>query len=807
MFRKLCAVSLSWMLVSSLSLVAASPRVVARKGSIAGPTLLSQTKVNPAQYVNPFIGTDRGTAQEFIGGGAGGNTFPGATVPFGMVQWSPDTASSFSQEESGSYVYRDGAIRGFSLTHLSGPGCPVYADVPFMPFNGEMRVSPASSPDAYMAKFSHEHERAAPGYYEVALDSGIKVGLTATTRTGAGAFTYPSSTDASLLINVGRNATGVTDAELEFIGDRKVGGSVMSGRFCDTRNQYKLYFVAEFDRPFKSFGTWRGDDITAGSRAVRGARSGGYVTFDTTANQAVQVKVGLSYVSLTNAAMNLFVENMSGDFAKVRDAAHADWNKMLGRIEVGGGTQQEKQIFYTALYHALLHPNVFSDVNGEYIGFDNRVHLARGYTHYANYSGWDIYRCEVQLLALLFPSQASDMMQSLVMDAAQGGGLPKWSVANDESGVMVGDPSVPIIASAYAFGAKNFDTGAALKAMLKGATDPNARSRSYTQRGALSEYLKYGYITIENEVWGSSATTLEYTTADFAIAQFAKTLGDRTTYQTFMRRAQFWKNMIDREAGLIHPRDAKGAFIGGIDPQTKEFTNKLPWDPTKENGFVEGNAVQYTWMIPYNMRALFDSIGGNEHVVKKLDAFFTELNAGPHRPYFYIGNEPVFGVPWAYNFAGAPWRTQSVVRRVMTELFTNQPGGLPGNDDLGATSSWYVFAALGIYPLIPAVGGFALNSPLFPTITIHLKDGKRLKIESTGAHASAPFVQALQLNGRPYESTWLSLSTAARGATLRFKLGKAPNKNWANKPTAAPPSFDEGMARQHTTNQTSLCKH
>ncbi|HEV7860308.1 MAG TPA: GH92 family glycosyl hydrolase, partial [Pyrinomonadaceae bacterium] len=550
MFGKLCAVSLSWMLVCTVSLTAITSDVAAQKVSIAGPILLTGAFVNPAQYVNPFIGTERGTAQEFIGGGAGGNTFPGATVPFGMVQWSPDTASSFSQDESGSYVYRDNAIRGFSLTHLNGPGCPVYADVPFMPLTGEARVSPASDPDAYVAKFSHDYERAAPGHYAVALDSGITVDLTATARTGFASFTYPSSTDASLLINVGRNATGVTDASLELTGDRQVSGSLMSGRFCGTRNEYKLYFFAEFERPFKSFGAWHGADIKRGERVVKGAKTGGYVTFDTTANQLVRVKVGLSYVSVKNAELNLRAENRGWDFAAVRDAASARWNQMLGRIEVSGGTRSERQVFYTALYHALLHPNVFSDANGEYMGFDNQVHLARGYTQYANYSGWDIYRCEVQLLALLFPVEASDMMQSLVMDASQGGGLPKWSVANDESGVMVGDPSVPIIASAYAFGAKHFDTRAALKAMLKGATDPDARSKSYAQRGALREYLKYGYITIENEVWGSSATTLEYTTADFCIAQFAKSLGDRTTYQTFMRRAQFWKNMIDREAGL-----------------------------------------------------------------------------------------------------------------------------------------------------------------------------------------------------------------------------------------------------------------
>jgi predicted alpha-1,2-mannosidase len=793
-FGKLCALSLSWMLVSSLSLAADSSNASLPKGMITGPASSSGADVNYVQYVNPFIGTGRSTAKEFIGGGAGGNVFPGATTAFGMVQWSPDTASSFSQDEAGSYIYRDDAIRGFSLTHLNGPGCPVYADVPFMPLTGEVRGAPGQ--DVYMAKFSHADERAAPGYYEVALDSGIKVSLTATKRTGFGTFSYPAaSPGASLLIDVGRNATGVTDAELEFTGERQVSGSVTSGRFCGTRNQYKLYFFAEFDRPFKSFGTWREAIMSPNSRAVKGAKTGGYVTFDATSNQLVQVKLGLSYVSVKNARLNLREENNEWDFKAVRDAASARWNQMLGRIEIGGGTIDEKRVFYTALYHALLHPNVFSDVNGEYVGFDNQVHVARGYTQYANYSGWDIYRCEVQLLALLFPFEASDMMQSLVMDAQQGGGLPRWSVANDESGVMVGDPAVPIIASAYAFGAKNFDTRGALKAMLKGAMDPAARSKSYTQRGALGEYLKYGYIPIENEVWGSSATTLEYTTADFAIAQFANSLGDRTNYQTFMRRAQYWKNMMDRETGLIHPRDAKGAFIGGVDPQTKAFTNGLPWDPVKENGFVEGNAVQYTWMIPYNLRALFDSMGGNERVVKRLDDFFTELNAGPHRPYFYIGNEPVFGVPWSYNFAGAPWRTQSVVRRVMTELFDNQPGGLPGNDDLGATSSWYVFAATGLYPLIPAVGGFVINSPLFPNITLHLTNGRRLKIEASGAKADAPYVQELSLNGRLYESTWLPLATAARGATLRFKLDRAPNTKWANKPSAAPPSFDAGPVR------------
>ncbi len=757
------------------------------------------------QHVNPFIGTANSPLPDYLGGNGSGNTFPGATLPFGMIQWSPDTEKGFGKEERGSYLYADTMIRGFSLTHLSGPGCPVFGDVPFMAFVGQVTASPATDPNAYMAKFAHADEKASPGSYEVTLQSGVNVKLAATERSGFGTFTYPSSPDATMLIN-GRDAAGTPDAEMQIVGDKQISGSITSGGFCGARNKYKLYFVAEFDRPFKRTGTWQAANITHGSRAVKGTKAGAYVTFDTTANKTVQVKVGLSYVSTQNASLNLRAENADWDFAAVQKRGRERWNEALRRIEVKGGTDTEKHIFYTALYHTLLHPNVFSDANGEYMGFDDRVHKSSGHTQYTNFSGWDIYRSESPLIALLFPKEASDMAQSLVLDAQQGGGLPIWPVANDESGAMYGDPSTAIIASSYAFGAKDFDTKAALKQMIKGAVDPETKSKSYPERKGLREYLQYGYIPMDatkdqfgNTLWGSPSIAQEYMIADFSLAQFAQAHGDTATYKEMMRRSQFWTRIFDPQNKYIRGRYADGSWLPGFDFKAQVYDKKLPWSPSSHKSYVEGNAAQYTWMIPHNMRALFDRIGGNEAVIKRLDNFFTELNAGPNRPYFFIGNEPVFAAPWAYDFAGAPYKTQAIVRRALLELFTNDPGGIPGNDDLGATSSLIVYAAVGLYPAIPGVGGFTISSPLFPEITVRLKDNqKQLKIIGQGASATTPYVQELRLNGKPYNSTWLPFETIANGATLQFKLSNAPNTKWATEPLAAPPSFAEGMEGEHT---------
>ena len=748
--------------------------------SVSGELRSGQTGANthegsgPADYVNTFVGT---------AGPDMGNTYPGAALPFGMIQWSPETTTGYIRR-GGSYVYSDDTIRGFSLTHLSGPGCPVLGDIPIQPVVGGVTSSPATDALEYLAKFSHRNEEASPGFYSVGLDNGAKVELTVATRAGLGRFSFPASRRGSnILFDVGHNSTDVMDASIEIEGTNKISGSVSSGALChNAPNRYTVYFVAEFDRPFSSFGTWNGYTVNKNQRSATGPHTGGWVGFDPATSGVVELRIALSYVSVANAWENLNRDMPGWDFDAVRAAARNKWNDDLERISVTGGTDDEKRVFYTALYHAFLHPNVFSDVNNEYAGFDKKIHVAKGFTLYANFSGWDIYRCEVQLLAMLFPQETSDMMQSLVVDAEQGGGLPVWAVDNDDACRMVGSPSCPIIADAYAFGARNFDTQAALAAMLKGATQPGVHCNQCQEWDSLDYYLKYGYLgpdTPGRYRTGGPSQTLEFTTADFSIAQLAQALGDTATYQVFMKRAQFWRNTFDTKTGYVEPRTKDGSFI--------------PVDPANHQYFIEGNAAQYSWMIPYNLRSLFDLMGGNAKVVQRLDTFFTELNAGGDRPYFFIGNEPVFSVPWAYDFAGAPWGAQSATRRTELELFTPQPDGEPGNDDLGATSAWYVFAALGVYPAIPAVGGLALNSPLFPRATIHLGNGKTIEIEGENASASNPYVQSLRVNGQPSEKTWLPYNTLSQGATLQFKLGNAPNKQWGTKPEDAPPSFSEGM--------------
>jgi predicted alpha-1,2-mannosidase len=635
----------------------------------AAATTPSTTTGDLTQDVNPFVGTD--------GGGA---TFPGADAPFGMVQWSPDT-NSWSP---GGYAYGNSTIKGFSLTHLSGTGCLIYQDIPFMPVIGYLHGSPTTSPSTYVSSFSHANEQAMPGYYRVQLGSGVQVELTVTPRTGFGRFTYPASTAAQMLINVGGSVAGDSEASAQIVGNDEVTGSASSTGFCGRATPYTVYFAAQFSRPFTGFGTWNGATISPGSTTTMGGQSGAYVTFDTTQDPVVLVKVGVSFVSMQNAVLNLQTENpnplTSAGFDAVRTAANSTWNAMLNHIQVSGGTPADEQTFYTALYHALLQPNVFSDVNGQYPGFDNQVHSTRAYTQYANYSGWDIYRTEIPLLALLAPRETGDMMQSLVADAQQSGWLPKWALANDHADVMVGDPADPIIAGAYAFGATHFDTGAALQAMIKGATQSGATPGGYVERAYLPDYVGFGYIPRDHEPWWmawSAARTLEYTTADFSIAQFAQSLGDIATFNTFMSRAQSWQNLFNPATGYIQPRLSSGEFVS-------------KFDPASGDGYIEGNGAQYTWMVPYNLHALFNAMGGNKQVAGKLDSFFTQLNAGPDAPYSWLGNEPGLEVPWEYDFAGAPWRTQAVVRQAMNQLFSPSPGGLPGNDDLGTMSAWYI---------------------------------------------------------------------------------------------------------------------
>ncbi|HLI37195.1 MAG TPA: GH92 family glycosyl hydrolase [Streptosporangiaceae bacterium] len=779
---------------------------------------------DPAAYVDPLIGT--GTGGSVVGTI---NTFPGPDVPFGMLQWSPDTTSGAS---AGGYYYGDSRIRGFSLTHLSGVGCYAMGDIPFLPTTGPV----GSDPQDATSSFSHSTEQASAGYYAVTLaDSGIRAELTTTLRTGIGRFTYPKTTAANMLIKAGDSLAGNDAATVQVIGPDEVVGSATSGHFCGMPNQYTVYFAAVFDHPFTSWGTWNGGTVTPGStriataapsraartRAARGADTapgapqaklsprtaeaaqqasgphvGAYVTFDTTDNPVVQAKVAVSFVSVAGAEANLAAEQPGWNFGGTHAAAVAAWNHLLSRVRVSGGTPAELTTFYTALYHTLLHPNVFSDADGAYIGFDSRIHhVPAGHAQYANYSGWDIYRSEVPLQALLVPHRAADIAQSLVNDAEQGGWLPKWGEANDYTGVMNGDAADPIIADIAAFGSTGFDTHAALAAMIKGATDTSSPPGQwgYVERPDLASYLKLGYVpntgaTSISPVPNGASETLEYATADFAISQFARSLGETPAYKTFLGRSQNWTSIFNVDSGYIQPRDAHGQFPAG-DPVTAGMGG------FGQSGFQEGNAAQYTWMVPQDLHGLFTAMGGNAAAVRRLDAFFSQLNVGPNEPYMWAGNEPSLGTPWEYDYAGAPYKTQQVVREIMTQLYGDTPGGMPGNDDLGAMSAWYVWAALGLYPETPGVPELVTGSPLFPHAAITLPTGRTLAIDAPGASASAPYVHALTLNGRPWPRTWLPASAIRAGGTLSYTLSSSPDPSWGAAPQDAPHSYPAGPLR------------
>ncbi len=730
----------------------------------------SAPAAEPVEMVGPFIGT-----------ADGGNVFPGADMPAGMMQWSPDTTTG-----PGGYRWTANVIsRGFSLTHFSGRGCSAYQDFPMMPVVGALIVSPVNVPDAYGMNFSHTNENASPGYYQVVLDNAVKVELTVNMHSGMGRFTYPASTQANLVINLNGSANGNSNSHVSIIGSDQITGQTMSKIGCGS-SLYTIYFVAQFDRPFTGFGVWNGDALAAGARTNSNEATAAYVTFDTTKNPMVLMRVGISYVSESNAWLNLNTENPAWNFDTVRSKARDAWNKVLSRIEVTGGTTDEQRVFYTALYHSYMHPNVFSDVNGEYLGFDGVVHTATNRVQYENFPCWDMYRSLIQLKALLTPVETGDMMQSLVNDALQGGGaMPRWEQINYNSAGMVGDSPAIVTANAYAYGVTNFDVQSAFAAADYSASTVGATSTRLPAREHLRNYLDQGYIgeteshTADHGPGVGVAVTLEYANDDFALSQLALALGDTNKYQKYRARSGNWRNVFNPTSRWVQVRDPDGNW----DPDFKLTTS-----------LVESDSYQYTWLVPYNLHGLFDAMGGDAVAVRRLDKHLTKLNQGPTSLYAWMGNEPEEEVAWEYDFARAPWRTQDVVRRIIRELFKATPGGLPGNDDGGAISSWAVWGMIGMFPEIPGVGGFVLSSPIFSSVTLKPESGHEIHIMGLNAADTNQYVQSLMLNGEPSSQLWLPVSVilGEPDATLEFTLTNAPNVNWGNADSDAPPSFPDG---------------
>lgn len=749
----------------------------------AAPARVADLVAHPADLINPFIGTSNDA-----------NDFPGADVPFGMVQWSPDTSS---RPPGGGYEYKDSSISGFSLTHIAGPGCGAAGDLPVLPTVGAVNNSATDS-------FSHANESATAGSYKVALDNKVTTELATTTRSGMARFTFPATTQANLLFKLNGSQNGGSSTQFNVVSSTEVSGQVTSGRFCGAGNSYTVYFDMVFDRPFATSGSSLAAAKPAPSakragknaadkpnhprlhgtapKAVKGgaspeaAASNAHVTFDTSSSQVVQAKVGVSYVSIANASANRAAENPNWNFDAVRTSAHDAWDSALGKVLIGGGTSDQQKIFYTALYHSLLHPNVISDTNGQYYGFDGKTHsVDSGHrAAYANYSGWDIYRSQAQLEALVSPQVASDTAQSMLNDYQQTGIFPKWSENNGESYVMVGDPAAAIIADYYAFGARNFDTSATLAGLLKQASTAN------NDRPGLNYLDNPGYEPHDGSYgccnfYGPVATTLEYNTADFALSAFAGALGDGGNQKTYAHRAQDWRNVLNPASGFVQPRNLNGTWTGGF-------------DPTSGTDMVEADSWIYTGMVPFNVAGLATAKGGNKVMGDYLDTVLRSYTGADG--YAWVGNEPSIELPWEYDYIGMPYKTQATVRAVQDQIWSNSPAGLAdGNDDLGAMSAWYVWSALGMFPMTPGTADLALGSPLFPQAQVTLPSGKTLTVNGSGAADNAPYVQSATFNGSAWNNAYAPTSALTSGGTLGFTLGTTANTGWASGTSAAPPSY------------------
>lgn len=694
-----------------------------------------------------------------------GNTFTGADVPYGMVQWAPDTSPHRSP--GGGYTYADTQLSGYSLTHLSGPGCYAAGDVPVLPLTGAFPADSAVS--AMTASFSHSGEVAQAGYYSAVSKRGAAVttALTATQHSGMAAFTYPATTSAGLLIKLRGSQTGEKQpARLKIENNHEITGSVTSGNFCGRGNLYTVFFYITFSLPFSK------------SRVVGAATNPVALElyFNTTRYRTVQAKAGISYVSGADAALNWQKENSGWHFAAVRAAAQGRWNALLGKIAVSGGAHAATQEFYSLLYKDLLQPNVVSDVNGRYLGSDNHVHaLAAGQQgQYAMFSGWDTYHSLAQLQALLTPAQASDMVTSQLNYYAQHGQLQQWGYLNTETYAMIGDPMDAIIADIYAFGGRSFNSALALRDMLA-----EANSANHVRPGEALE-ASYGYLPQDASsgcchTHSYVSSLQEYDNADFALAQFAVALGDTADASQLQARAGNWENLFDQATGLLTPKLENGSFVSGV-----SATN------TNAAYYAEGSAYEYLWDVPDNYAGLFSLLGGDAAVASELKSYLSQPNG--KGMYAQLTNEFDLGEQYAPDYAADPALTQQTVNNVRRNLYKPGPYGLANNDDLGGISSQYIWEMLGFYPENPGSDNLVFASPGFPSAVIHLANGHTITINAPGASSSTYYVQALTINGAAHDQLFTTLGALQGGATLDFTLAATPG-SWGTSDADVPPSY------------------
>jgi predicted alpha-1,2-mannosidase len=690
-----------------------------------------------SKVVNPQIGSQ--------GSGLGcGFNFVGATYPFGMVQFTP---SFFSPH------------KGFVVNQLSGAGCPHMGNFPVLPLAGQLKESP-NGMDGFN-KYSSVN-KAHAGFVSLEMQDLTTANLTVNKRSAIANFKFDESTQtATVIIGAGVSSTKIKKARVNITSDTSCEGYAVGGDFCGSSLKYKIYFVAEFDRASNSNGVWEKKELLAGVKQASGNDSGAYFSFDTSTNSEVNYRIAISYVSIANAKENLKASTIEGGFTAYKKNAEATWDASLSKIIIESPNKDRKTQFYTHLYHSLIHPNVVSDVNGEYMGADFKVHKTKVNAQYSSFSVWDTYRTQAQLVAILYPEQSSDMMQSLVDFADQSGGYGRWILANIETGVMQGDPTPILISNSYVFGATNFDVKTAYKHMKRGATIPLLRSQDQEIRPYLTEYLRDGHTF--------ASMMLEYTSSDFAIGQFAlQAMNNKDDASYFINRAQNWKNIYNPKNKWLNSKFPNGKWKA-IDADWREATYK-----------------NYFWMVPYNLSGLINTLGGSEIAVKRLDSFFERLDASYDEDWFAAGNEPDFQAPWIYNWTDDSYKASEVVHRVFNEMYTSEPSGLPGNDDLGTMGAWYVFASVGLYPMIPGVAGFSISSPQFEKITLNLPQGP---LVIRGGTMETPYINSLKFNGDQYNSTWIDWNCIKDGGQLDFESSNVPNKSWGKN--TSPPSYSE----------------
>jgi predicted alpha-1,2-mannosidase len=725
------------------------------------------------KLVDPMIGT-----------GWNGHTFPGATLPNGMVQLSPDTKTRTWANCSG-YHFNDKSILGFSHTHYSGTGEGGGADILFMPTTGKIIFESGEyfnekeddysnaagsngkeiedTSNGYRSKFLHKNEFAEPGYYSVLLDDyNVKVELTATKRVGLHKYTFPKTEEANVILDLVSGNSDVPDSLfLEINGDELSGYRSATGALDGSKT---IWFSAKFSKSFNSYGIAVDGKLKKGTSSAKGKNVKAYFRFTTKKDEAVLLKVGISGVSIEGARKNLDAEMSGWDFDKVRNAAKDAWNKELNKIEIEGGTPEQQEIFYTALYHSLIHPNIDMDVDRKFRSTNKKIYTATGFDDYTTYSLWDTHRGLHPLQTIINPAGTNQFIRTFIERFEHSGDMPKMEFSGNEAASMIGYHSLPVVADAYVKGLRDYDVEKAFKAM---------KHLANAYREGKNFYLKYGYIPYD--LAGQSVSrTLEYSFDDWCVSRLAKDF-NKKDFEYFSLRGQFYKNLFDYSTNFMRPKDS-------------EYQWKPDFDPMKiSNMYTEANAYQYTPSVFQDIEGLIKLIGGDKAFENWLDNLFTtEMDTAKlHIPdvtgligQYAHGNEPSHHIAYLYNYVGTPWKTQKQIRNILTTMYTADERGISGNEDAGQMSAWYVLSSMGFYSVTPGMDYYVIGSPLFNKVTINVAAGKKFEIIAKNNSSENVYIQSVTKNGEPYKKTYIKHSDIVSGAKFVFVMGDKPNKSW-----------------------------